>query len=111
MAATLKEGDRVVIADRPATADDAKSGLYQGHFRGLIGVVQKVYSTNEAAVEIDQATLTDAIASRHVEMQEQMKNKWLDGLSDEARNRLTPKERDFKLRYTVLVATADLKPA
>jgi hypothetical protein len=44
-------------------------------------------------------------------MQEQMKNKWLDGLSEEGRNRLTPKEREFNLRYTVLVSVNDVKAA
>jgi ribosomal protein L21E len=112
MAAQFKEGDRVRIADREATAEDAKSGLFQNHFRGLTGTIQKFYSaTNEVVVEVDQATLAESIATRHLEMQEQMKNKWLDGLSEEARNRLTPKERDFKLRYTVLVSANDLKAA
>ncbi len=111
MAAELKEGDRVRISNREATAEDAKSGLFQNHFRGLVGVVQKMYATNEVAVEVDQATLSEPMGARHLEMQEQMKSKWLDGLSDEARNRLTPKERDFTLRYTVLVSVNDLKAA
>ena len=111
MAAKLKEGDRVRIADREATPEDAKTGLFQNHFRGLTGTIQKVYATNEVAIEVDKETLSDAIATRHTEMQEQMKSKWLDGLSDEARNRLTPKERDFKLRYSVLVSLDDLKAA
>lgn len=111
MAATLKEGDRVRIADRAATPEDAKTGLYQNHFRGLTGTIQKVYKTDEVAVEVDQTTLPENLATRHIEMQEQMKNKWMDALSDEARNRLTPSERDFKLRYTVLVALSDVKAA
>jgi ribosomal protein L21E len=110
VAATFKEGDRVRIVDRDATAEDLKSGLYYNHFRGVTGTVQKMYAT-EVAVEVDQATLNEAVAVRHNEMQEQMKNKWLDSLSEEARNRLTPKERDFKLRYTVLVAVKDLQSA
>lgn len=111
MAEKLKEGDRVRIADREATPEDAKSGLFQNHFRGLVGVIQTIYPTNEVSVEVEINSLTEAIATRHTEMQEQMKNKWLDGLSEEARNRLTPKERDFKLRYTVLVSANDVKAA
>jgi ribosomal protein L21E len=111
MAAKFKEGDRVRIAERDATAEDTKSGLFQNHFRGLTGVVQTVYATNEVAVVIEQATLSEAIATRHREMQEQMKNKWLDSISEEAKNRLTPKERDFQLRYTVLVSQNDIKAA
>lgn len=111
MAANFKEGDRVRVAEREATAEDVKSGLYQNHFRGLVGTVQKIYATGEAAVTVDQSTLTEAVAARHNDMQEQMKNKWLDGLSEEARGKLTPKERDFTLRYTVLVSMKDLKVA
>jgi len=111
MAAKFTEGDRVRIADREATAEDAKSGLFHNHFRGLTGVIQKVYATNEVAINVDQTTLAEPVATRHLEMQEQMKSKWLDPMSDDARNRLTPKERDFKLHYTVLVSVNDIKPA
>ena len=111
MASVLKQGDRVRIADREATAEDLKSNLFHNHFRGLIGTVQKVFANNEVAVDVEMSTLNEVIATRHVEMQEQMKNKWLDGLSEDARTRLTPNERAFKLRYTVLVSLADLKEA
>ena len=109
--ATLKEGDRVRIADREATPEDIKSGLFQNHFRGLTGNVLKIYGGQEAAIEIEAASLTESIAARHKEIQDQMKSKWLDGLSEEGRNRLTEKERDFRLRYTVLVALKDVTPA
>ena len=109
--AELKEGDRVRIADREATAEDAKAGLFQNHFRGVVGVIQKIYASKEAAVEVDQSTLSEAIAARHKDMEEQKKTEWLNSMSEEARNRLTPKERDFKLRYTVLVMLSDLKAA
>ena len=111
MAAQFKEGDRVRVSDREATAEDMKTGMFQNHFRGLTGTIQKVYATNEVAVEVDQSTLSESIAARHLEMQEQMKNKWLDGLSEDARSKLTPKERAFKLRYTVLVTQTDLSEA
>ena len=52
MAAQIKEGDRVRIVDRPQTADDIKSSLYYNHFRGLTGIVQKMYAS-EVAIEID----------------------------------------------------------
>ena len=110
MAAAFKEGDRVRIVDREATAEDLKSGLFYNHFRGLSGTIQKVYAT-EVAVEVDQATLSEAVATRHNEMQEQKKNDWLASLSEEGRNRLTPKERDFRYRYTVLVSAKDLLAA
>lgn len=108
MATTFKEGDRVQIVDREANADDVKSGLFYNHYRGLTGIVQKIYASNEVAVEIEQESLPEAVAHRHEDVQEQMKTKWLDGLSEEARNRLSDKEKDFRLRYTVLVTLSDL---
>ena len=109
MATAFLEGERVEIVDREANADDVKSGLFYNFFRGLTGTVQKVYTTDEIAVEVEQESLPDPIANRHTDVQENMKAKWLDGLSEEAKNRLTDKERDFKLRYTLLVHAKDLK--
>ena len=63
MTAAFKEGDRVRIVDREATAEDLKSGLFYNHFRGVSGTVQKVYAT-EVAVEVDQSTLSEAVATR-----------------------------------------------
>ena len=111
MATTIKEGDRVQIADRNATAEDVKSSLFFNHFRGLTGVVQKMYASEEAAVEIELDSLPEAVAVRHGDVQETMKTRWLDGLSEEGRNRLTPQERDFRLRYTVLVSARDITAA
>jgi hypothetical protein len=108
MATTYKEGDRVQIVDREATADDVKSGLFYNHFRGLTGIVQKVYDSQEAAIVIEETSLDDPLSERHTDVQEQMKSKWLDGLSEEGRNRLTDQEKDFRLRYTVLVSVKDL---
>ena len=111
MATTFKEGDRVQIVDRPATAEDVKTSLFFNYFRGLTGTVQKIYATDEAAIEIELDCLTEAVAVRHHDVQETMKTRWLDGLSEEGRNRLTPQERDFRLRYTILVAAKDMSPA
>jgi ribosomal protein L21E len=108
MATAFKQGDRVQIQDRSATAEDAKSGLFYEHFRGLTGTIQNLYSNDEVGVEIEISSLDESVAKRHAEVQEAMKTKWLDGLSEEARNRLTDKERDFRLRYTVLVQVKDL---
>ena len=111
MSTTFQEGDRVAIAERKATADDAKSGLYYDHFCGLTGTVQKIYPTQEVAVEIETDSLTEPIRNRHHDVQEAMKTRWLDGLSEEARNRLTEQERDFRLHYTILVSAKDLAKA
>ncbi len=110
MATTLKEGDRVQIIDRDATADDVKSGLFYNHFRNLTGTIQKIYETEEATVEVDDEALSEPVGQRHADVREQMKTRWLDGLSDEARNRLGEQEKDFHLRYTVLVNLKDVAP-
>ena len=106
--ATWKEGERVQIVDRDATADDIKSGLFYNHFRGLTGTVQKLYG-EEAAIEIESQSLLDNVVTRHEDVQEQMKTKWLDGLSEDAKSRLSNEEKDFRLRYTVLIAVKDLQ--
>lgn len=106
--ASFQEGDRVRLVDREATAEDIKSGMYQNHFRGLTGVVQKYYDNDDVAVEVDQETLNEGMATRHREMQDRRKAEWMNGLSDAERNRLTEKEREFRWRYTVLVAAKDL---
>lgn len=106
---TIKEGERVRIVAREPTDDDAKSGMYYGYFGGLTGTVQKVYSKQEVAVEVEPESLTREIRKRHDEIRDQMKTKWLDGLSEEGRSRLTEREKDFHLRYVVLVAMSDLE--
>lgn len=108
MATVFKEGDRVRIVDREATAEDAKTGTFYNFFRGLVGSVQKAYPNDDVAVAIDIDCLPEGAARRHTDVQEQMKSKWMDGLSEDARNRLTEKERDFRLTYAVLVAAKDL---
>lgn len=108
MSVTFAEGERVRIVDREATNEDMKSGLFYSHLRNLEGVVQKVYENSDVVVELDVEKLPEEVAKRHIEIQNAMKQKWMDGLSDDAKNRLTPKEREFRLRYTVLVASKDL---
>jgi ribosomal protein L21E len=105
----FKEGDRVVINTREITEDDVKSGLYYAHYRGLTGVVQKVYDTvEEMVITVDDGSLSDSVRTRHYEVRDAMKQKWLDGLSEEAKGRLSEAERDFRLRYSVLVAISDV---
>ena len=112
MAHTFKEGDRVQVVDREATAADIKSSLFYNHYRGLIGTVQRVFeTTDDVAVTVDEASLPEAICTRHLDIRQQMKTKWLDGLSEEARNRLSEQEKDFALRYTILIEPKDLLPS
>jgi ribosomal protein L21E len=108
----FKEGDRVQVVDREATAADVKSNLFYNHYRGLVGTVQKVFETTvDVAVTVDEDSLPEAIGTRHQDIRQAMKTKWLDGLSEEARNRLSEQEKDFNLRYTILIAPVDLLPS
>jgi ribosomal protein L21E len=106
-----KEGDRVRIRTREQTEDDVKSQMYYPHYGGMTGVVQKVYSKAEVAIAVEMDSVSREIRKRHDDVRDQMKTKWLDGLSEEGRNRLTEREKDFNLRYVVLVAMSDLEKA
>lgn len=100
-------GDLVEIVVRDHTPNDIKSQLYYPHLGGLSGRILKIYG-EEAGVQIERTTLPDAIRTRHNEMELAMRQKWLDGLSEEARSKLGDKEKEFNLAYTVLVSLKDL---
>lgn len=106
----FKEGDYVRIVDREVTPADIKGGLYYPYFRGLAGVVDKIYD-KEICIRVDTESLPEAILKRHLDVQESIKKKWLNGLSGEARTRLTPEEKAFQLSYTILVQDTDLEKA
>jgi len=109
--ASVKDGDRVRIAAREATDEDFKSEMYFTHYGGLMGTVQKVYGKGEVAVSIEPESLTREVRKRHEDVRDQMKTKWLEGLSEEGRSKLTEREKDFVLRYVVLVSADDLESA
>jgi ribosomal protein L21E len=106
---SIKEGDRVRIKTREATPDDLKSGLYYPHFAGLTGTVYKIYNKEEVTVEIETESLPRDVRLRHEKIRDQMKTKWLDGLSEEGRSKLTDREKDFQLRYMVLTGLNELE--
>lgn len=103
----FRTGDRVRIADRPATPNDLKSGLFYNHYRGLTGSVQKVYGT-EAAIEIDLDCLPEDIWKRHIQTRDQMRERWLEGLATDTRRKLTPGQKQFELRYVLFVSLPDV---
>ncbi len=109
MSSKLVTGDPVRVSEREATSADAKSGLFYPHYRGLIGTVAKAYDDGTVSVTVDAVSLPQAVRARHEAGSESQRRKWLEGLSDEARNRLSSAEKQFSLRYSVLVATADLQ--
>src|SRR5690349_2960153 len=109
--ATFKEGDRVRVVSREQTEEDNKSGIYYNHYAGLTGTVQKVYSKTEVTLDIELESLSREVRKRHDEVRDQMKTKWLDSLSEEGRGKLTEREKDFILRYVILVKMDDLEKA
>ena len=107
----VKEGDRVRVVTREQTEDDAKTNTYFPFYGGLTGSVSKVYSPTEVSIEVEPESLTREVRKRHEEVRDQMKTKWLDGLSEEGRAKLTEREKDFLLRYVILVKMDDLEKA
>ena len=103
-----KEGETVRIIDRAPVAADAKSGLYFSHYRNLSGRIFRLYGegdVQQAAIEIDQATLPAEVALRHNETRDQMFN----SLPADARRQSQPgTPTEFRLRYIVLVSVQDL---
>jgi hypothetical protein len=106
----LTEGASVRLADRETSAADTKSGLFYPYYRGLTGTIAKLYSDNTAAVSVDPDSLPEDIRKRHQAGTDAMRQKWLDGLSDEGRNKLSAAEKKFSLRYSLLVSLTDLSP-
>ena len=99
--ASFKAGDRVRLAARQVTAEDEKSGLYYSYFAELTGAVDMVYGDGSVCVSVDLESLSEQARDRHLAMQEAERKKWLEGLSGEARNRLTPEQSssDSATRY------------
>ena len=110
MSTTLAESVPVRLAERESNAADLKSGLFYPYYSGLTGVVAKIYPDGTAAVTIDADSMPTEIRVRHHKGTDAMRQKWLDGLSDEARNKLSSGEKKFALRYTLLVGVGDLSP-
>lgn len=104
----LTVGEPVSASPREATPADAKSGLFYPHYRGLTGTIHKIYPDGTAIVLVDDQSLPEDVRERHQAGTQAMRQKWLDGLSDEARNRLSASEKKFALRYTILIALGDL---
>jgi hypothetical protein len=110
MSKGLAAGDSVRLVERTQTSADIKSYLYYPHYAGLTGIIGKVYPDNTASVNIDLDSLPPAIRKRHENTTAQMRQKWLDSLSDEARNRLSAAEKKLTLRYAILVSADDATP-
>ena len=106
----FKEGDYVKITAREVTPNDLKNGTYYPYFCDLAGTVDRIYD-KEICIKVDLDTLPESMLKRHLDVQESIRRKWLNGLSGEARNRLTSEEKRFDLSYTILVQSVDLEKA
>lgn len=108
--ADFKPGDGVTISTREVTPEDSKSGLYFEYFGGLVGKVDRVYDDGSVCIDVDIDSLSDDARKRHEAMENAERKRWLDGLSGEARNRLTDEQKQLKISYKILVSNKDLKP-
>jgi len=108
--ANLQAGDPIRIAAREQEPADIKSQLYYPHYANLRGTVLKLYG-EEASVLVDLDSLPTDVRKRHAENENAMRTRWLDGLSEEGRNRLSARDKQFALKYAVLVSLKDLHPA
>lgn len=109
--ASFKAGDRVRLATRELTPDDEKNGLYYSYFGGLTGVVDAIYGDGTSCVNVDLDSLSGPTRDRHLAMQEAERKKWLENLSGEARNRLSPEQKQLRLSYKILVNAKDMEPS
>ena len=107
-AAKFSDGDRVRIIEREPGNPDPKALTYYPFYRNLTGKVIKSYTDNTVAVDIDRGALPDDIRERHERSEAAMRDKWLGGLSEDDREKLSEKAKRFTLRYTLLVSANDL---
>jgi ribosomal protein S17 len=104
----FKIGDRVRVIEREPGTPDPKSLTYYPFYQNLVGSVIKCYDDNTVTVEIDRKKLPNDILERHELCEVGMKEKWLDSMSEDDREKMSEKHKRFKLRYTLLLPTKDL---
>lgn len=107
--AAIKTGDYVRIRAREVTKADNESGLYFKHLGGLTGEVTRVAGA-EVVVRVERDSLPTDALKMHKHIEERVKDKFLAGLSEEGRRRLTPEEKAVSLNYVVVVKSDDLEP-
>lgn len=103
-----KEGDQVRIVEREATAEDRKNHRYYAHMANLVGTVQNIYAESEIAVRIDPATLTPVTRDVLDTATKRMRERFLDGVSEEQKKLLTKEELEFDVHYMLLCHQDDL---
>jgi hypothetical protein len=106
----FKNGDRVRIVDAEPGNADPKALVYYDFYRNLTGTVVKAYDDGTVALSVDRGSLPAEVRKRHEESEGVLRDKWLNGLSEEDRNKLTQKEQRFSLKYMLLVANKHVVP-
>lgn len=107
----LKTGDRVKICDRDMTLADVKSGQYYDYFRNLIGTIERIYDDNTACINVDMESLPEGVLNNHRSVEDSVRNRWVNGLGVEQKERIREADKQLTLRYNILVNVADLSPA
>src|SRR5450432_3863836 len=110
MSTTFTSGQRVRINEATPGNPDPKGVVYYDFMRNLSGEVIKAYPDGNVAISIDRKTLPEHIRKRHEISEQTSRDRWLNGLSEEDRNRLSEKDKKFSLRYTVLVSGKHVVP-
>jgi len=105
---TVNVKDRVRVIDREPTTADVKSGLFYGYFRNLTGVVERVYDDTTLCVDVDIDSLPEDVRARHTDVEKTARDKWIAGLSGEQRGRLTEQDKQFNMRYKIVIASEDV---
>ena len=105
-----KNGQRVRIIDAAAGSPDPKALVYYEFYRNLSGTFVKAYGDGTLALSVDRKSLPPDIRERHEESERVLRDRWLNGLSEEDRNKLTQKEQRFSLKYMLLVSNKHVVP-
>ena len=109
--ANVKIGDRVKVVDRELVPADAKGGLFYEYFKNLTGVVERLYDDDTICVDVDIEALPREIYDRHKEMEIAARDKWIAGLSQEQRGRLSEQDKQFNMHYKIVLKAVDVAPS
>ena len=105
----LKIGDRVKVAQREMTAADYKTGLFYDYFCKLTGTIERIYEDKTVCVRVEMDSLPEDVRKRHLEVQEAVKKRWMSGLSQEQRDKLSEADKAVKLGYNILIGEPDVE--
>ena len=107
VSASIVEGQTVKFIPREANSE-ARVVPYYDFYNNLTGTIAKVYPDGTAAVIIDRSSLPVEARERHEKSERDMRDKWMKSLSEDDRNKLTDIQKQFNLRYTLLISASDL---